>query len=350
MSMETTTYIIKPEAFSRRDAIKEMISSHNGLDIKKHIVTALTKSDLIYLASIDEGYASNPQLFHAYSHFMRQGLVEVGLIEGTNAINDFRELCGTHPNPRKCLDTSLRSRFGQQDMSSYNSVPFFLNGVHKPESIKEVLFERALWKDVFHRPIEDIFKEMVLRDYEIPPTTVNPAYRHQSMIVWKKHILRVAEFASMLANDLGANQQVVQIASLGHDWTRLENDNKTHHLTSGEKTRELLQQLDYDPLLTEMVCDCIITHRNSTGPDPESLEQKIVCSADGMANIAELSLLWFSAMRKHNLDSRAAVKKVRNKIKRSYAKLMPGAKELIQVIYDANMQYLEGIHQSETLD
>ena len=85
---------------------------------------------------------------------------------------------------------------------------------------------------------------------------------------------------------------------------------------------------------------CIVTHRASQGLAPETLEARCLASADGMAHIAQVpSLLHLAYVRKGlPVDKGAAW--VVAKLERSYGKLCPEAKVLIETRYRAALVVL----------
>ena len=102
----------------------------------------------------------------------------------------------------------------------------------------------------------------------------------------------------------------------------------------------LLSALGYPAEQTERVAVCILTHRASRKLKPQSLEARVVASADAAAHILQVpSLLYLAYVRKGlEIDEGAAW--VREKLTRSYQKLMPEAKVLIEGRYGGALELL----------
>ncbi len=343
--MSETIYIIKPEAFSRREEIRTRIQTTGKLKITGSIITALTESDLRYLASVDEGYLNNTNLFEAYSYFMRKDFIEMGVIEGQNAIEDYRFICDVQTKPELCSENSLRRSFGKEGVFKYKGAPFFLNGIHKSNTPSEALLERVLYEELKHRSLEENVKERVFRSYQFPPQEVNKAYSTNTLMVWEKHIQPTVTYAQKLARILGADQQVVTIASYYHDITRLYGDDENHHYSSGDIMEKDLKILGCESNLIREIKECILRHRGSKNLTPITLEEKVVASADAMSTIANLSLLWYASKFKHNFGNDFdARKKVIEKLEKAFNKIMPEARSLIEKIYKVEMTFLENEH------
>lgn len=76
---------------------------------------------------------------------MQQGLAEMGIIEGENAVRRFKKLCGEDPNPLKCGENPLRKTFGKEEPKFYQGQIFFLNGVHKSADKRNSITEIKLF-------------------------------------------------------------------------------------------------------------------------------------------------------------------------------------------------------------
>lgn len=160
--------------------------------------------------------------------------------------------------------------------------------------------------------------------------------------IWTHHITQVVQFGRELSKRLGADTEIVELAALLHDYAGIKDVRLTddHHLHSAAEARRLLTELSYPPERTEQVAACIVTHRASQGLVPETLEARCLASADAMAHIAQVpSLLHLAYVGKSlNVDEGAAW--VVAKLERSYQKLCPEAKALIETRYRAALVVL----------
>jgi uncharacterized domain HDIG len=99
------------------------------------------------------------------------------------------------------------------------------------------------------------------------------------------HVKRVENIALELAEKEGADRKIVQASVLLHDIGRKkedENEIEDHAVWGSKKAEEILEELDYDDEFIEKVKECIETHRYSRGPDPESIEAKVLSDADNL--------------------------------------------------------------------
>ena len=160
--------------------------------------------------------------------------------------------------------------------------------------------------------------------------------------IWTHHILSVVQFAEALAAKTGADAEIVQLAALLHDYAGIKDVSlePEHHLHGARLARKLLGERGYPKIRTEHVAACIVTHRASQKLKPETLEARVLRSADAAAHITQVpSLLHLAYVRKGlGVDEGAAW--VRAKLERSYRKLMPEAQELIGERYGAALKIL----------
>lgn len=137
-------FIIKPEAFSNRDAIRAIIDS-SGFKVLKSVIKTIDAQEALEMAGIDFSYLHNRKLLAAYVHFLTRGEVEIGIIEKESCLEDFNSLCGTEPDPLKCPKGTLRNTFGLLAPESYGGQAFFLNGIHRSKNISEAEKEIAIF-------------------------------------------------------------------------------------------------------------------------------------------------------------------------------------------------------------
>ncbi len=160
--------------------------------------------------------------------------------------------------------------------------------------------------------------------------------------IWTHHIVSVARFGRELSAQLGADAEIVKLAALLHDYAGIKDVRLApeHHLHSADEARRLLGALGYPPGRTERVASCIVTHRASQGAEPETLEARSVASADALAHIVQVPSLLHLAYVTKGLGIGEGAAWVAAKLRRSYKKLCPEAKELIEGRYRAALEML----------
>lgn len=169
---------------------------------------------------------------------------------------------------------------------------------------------------------------------------------------FKYHILPVVKNAVLLAKKLNADIEIVEVAAYFHDLgiskrimgeTYLkEND---HHIVGAQEARKILNELNYSKDFIDSVAGCILSHRGRKGPEPITLEQKIIANADAMAHFDTFLDLFTFFVKKTTNSFEEAVEEIYKKMKRDWEiKLtLPEAKELVKPKYDAIMLLLENM-------
>lgn len=90
-----------------------------------------------------------------------------------------------------------------------------------------------------------------------------------------------------------SDEEVITIASwlhdIGHEICEGPGYNRKvseHHIVGEQISRDFLTSIDYDAEKMKHVLQCIVSHRTSRPPDPETIEAKIVFSADNLAHFS----------------------------------------------------------------
>ena len=108
------------------------------------------------------------------------------------------------------------------------------------------------------------------------------------------HINPVVEIACEMARELNADVQVVEIASYFHDITKMTGKRKEHHLTGAKYAESFLSNYDIEKVKVEMIKDCIKKHRGGTEFTRNTIEEKIVATADAVAHIMHPLTLFYA--------------------------------------------------------
>lgn len=149
--------------------------------------------------------------------------------------------------------------------------------------------------------------------------------------IWSHHILYVVKYAKLLAQKLGADDEVVEIAALLHDYAGIKDRAliEEHHIHGAVEAENLLRRYGYPEQKVQLVKDCILSHRGSVVLEKRTAEAECVASADAMAHIFQVPSLLHLAYVKHGMDIEEGRIWVLKKIERSVSKLNPTASELI---------------------
>ena len=149
---------------------------------------------------------------------------------------------------------------------------------------------------------------------------------------WKYHIYPVVKYGNMLADELGADKEIVELSCWLHDLTRIKGEVENHHITSSDEAEKILNDLGYDKDKTEKVKGCIRAHRGSVNMKKKNIEEEIVASADAMAHFEFAIILFYSAFGRKGLSLEDGTKWISEKIERSWNKIsIPSALSLIHI-------------------
>ncbi|NJE03388.1 HD domain-containing protein [Thermococcus sp. MV11] len=132
------------------------------------------------------------------------------------------------------------------------------------------------------------------------------------------HTERVFNLCLHIGREEGADLEVLALASLLHDIARpLESAGKVEdHAVEGAKiARRFLTSLGYPEEKVEAVAHAIEAHRFSRGPEPKTLEAKILSDADKLDAIGAIGIARvFMYSGEHGRDIEASLRHFEEKI------------------------------------
>lgn len=127
--------------------------------------------------------------------------------------------------------------------------------------------------------------DMMPLDLPISIEAARELYRGQDAAHAFDHVLRVYHLAERIGQAEGADMRVLLTAVLLHDIAR---EGEDHHLRGAEAARRLLA--NEDPDFVEAVVHCIEAHRFRKGPQPQTLEARILQDADKLDAIGAIGV------------------------------------------------------------
>lgn len=164
---------------------------------------------------------------------------------------------------------------------------------------------------------------------------------------WKYHIVPVVNYSKKLAQLLGANEEIVELAALLHDIGRLRIGDEDHDLTGIAEAEKILKEFNYPPEVIEEIKHCVQSHRSQANTLPRTLPARIIANADAMAHFDILPVFFYWKSQKMSFEE--ALKWVDDKMERNWNKkiTLPEAKAMVEekyrairLILDSNEQYL----------
>lgn len=113
-------------------------------------------------------------------------------------------------------------------------------------------------------------------------------------LFWFLHLKPVIDYSKRLAKKYGADREVVWLSAILHDIARLDNL-EPHDEISSERVYDILLEEGFSKEIAEKVKETILTHRCKKYK-PESLEQKILATADAISHFKPPFYFWFSSI------------------------------------------------------
>ena len=155
------------------------------------------------------------------------------------------------------------------------------------------------------------------------------------MDAYNNHFVSMVNYAIQLAEETGADREIVGIAAWLHDIGSIIGEYEQHHIIGAEHARTLLTQYLYPNTKIEQVEHCILAHRGSKSIPRQTLEAECISDADAMSHFDNVGALFNLAYNVRKMDVEEAVPFVRKKLERSWNKLTPRAKQIIEPKYQA---------------
>lgn len=153
------------------------------------------------------------------------------------------------------------------------------------------------------------------------------------------HIRSVVRNAAYLAQQYGADEEVVVIAAWLHDIASVTDYSlyEEHHIHGAKMAEEILRQFDYDENKVELVKKCILNHRGSRLMTKKSAEEICVADADAISHFDDVPSLFYLAYRNKRLDIAHGSDFVKGKLERSYNKLSDKSRQMYKKKYESVM-------------
>lgn len=163
--------------------------------------------------------------------------------------------------------------------------------------------------------------------------------------VWKFHILSVVKFSLILGKKLKADLEILELAALLHDYGAVLDESfaKEHHVHGARLAGEMLSELGYPKERIKRIQDCIYAHRGSVKISRKTVEEEIIASADAMAHVTEVVDMMFLTFGLRGEKTVEGAKWLRNKLDRSWNKIMPEGKNLVKNNYKMFTKLLDDV-------
>lgn len=137
----------------------------------------------------------------------------------------------------------------------------------------------------------------------------------------KYHIDPVVNIACDMAKRLNADIQVVEISAYLHDITKITGERKNHHLTGAKYAEDFLKKYDIEQEKVEQIKNCIKKHRGSSEFNRETIEEKIIATADAVAHIKHPLTLFYAWYGRRQCQIDEGADGIMHKLERSWDKI-----------------------------
>lgn len=131
---------------------------------------------------------------------------------------------------------------------------------------------------------------------------------------WLHHVLPVLDYSLEMAEQYDADREVTYLGALLHD-IALAFDSEPHDELGAVDAKEFLLMHGYDQEVADKVSDIVLRHRCKKFV-PQTLEEKIVASADAMAHFLPSYYLGIALVAKE--DYPGLVNNTLSKLERDY--------------------------------
>lgn len=157
------------------------------------------------------------------------------------------------------------------------------------------------------------------------------------------HIEAVVRNAALLAEQYGADKEVVMIAAWLHDIASVTDKAlyREHHIYGAEMARGILEEFQYEEKKIALVQACIRNHRGSVCNAKSSVEELCVADADAISHFDSVPSLLYMAYVRKGMTIEEGRDFVKGKLERSFRKLSAGSKTYYQSKYQQAMCVLE---------
>lgn len=137
----------------------------------------------------------------------------------------------------------------------------------------------------------------------------------------KYHIDPVVKIACEMAKELKADLQVVEVSAYLHDITKITGDRNHHHITGAEYAEEFLSKYNIEKEKIEQIKNCIKKHRGSSEYTRDTVEEKIIATADAVAHIEHPLTLFYSWYGRRQCQIDEGADGIIRKLQRSWGKI-----------------------------
>lgn len=153
---------------------------------------------------------------------------------------------------------------------------------------------------------------------------------------YEYHFVTTVKYAKQLAQEFGADEEIVEISAWIHDIGSIMVGRDDHHITGAKIAEEKLREFGYPEEKVQLVKNCVLHHRGSQKMELETLEEQIVAEADALSNFDNISGIFKAAFVIENKNQGEAKESILKKMEGKWNQLkFEKSKEIIRPKYEA---------------
>ena len=156
------------------------------------------------------------------------------------------------------------------------------------------------------------------------------------------HIVAVVKNAEILAEEYGADKEIVMIAAWLHDIASITEYSlyELHHIHGAEMAYSILKEYGYEDKKILLVQKCIKNHRGSISLEKNSIEELCVADADAISHFDSIPSLLYLVYAERKMNYEDGKRYVKEKLVRSFSKLSAQSKKYYKNKYQQVMEIL----------
>jgi uncharacterized protein len=165
--------------------------------------------------------------------------------------------------------------------------------------------------------------------------------------IWTHHIKQVVRIGKDLAEIFNADPEIVEIAALLHDYAGIKDYSlhREHHIHSVTEAEKILKRFNYPDDKINSVLHCIANHRSSVMGNRSTPEVVCLANADAIAHIENVPSLFYLTYSKFKMPIDDGTDWIYKKLNRSWKKISPEIKYLIEEKYKSAINLLSHLTQ-----
>ena len=170
--------------------------------------------------------------------------------------------------------------------------------------------------------------------------------------IWSHHIRPMIDTARELAPLYDADQEMVLLCVLLHDYAGISNKAliEEHHEHGADEARRILSAHAYPVDRITIISDAILVHRGSIPGEKNTNEARCLADCDAISHIQQFPSLYRVIYRDPSRSIDDGARWVKRKLERDWSKLSPAGRDYIRDTYTHLMKVIISVESSSIAD